>query len=40
MQPDDLGQLETDLRSYYATMGVEMDRNRRLYHHDVKGLTK
>ena len=40
MQPDDLGQLETDLHSYYATMTTEMDRNRRLYHHDVKGLVK
>ena len=40
MQPDDLGQLETELHSYYATMDVEMERNRRLYHHDVKGLVK
>ena len=40
MQPDNLDQLETDLHSYYATMNVEMDRNRKLYHHDVKNLVK
>ena len=40
MQPDNLDQLETDLHSYYATMAVEMDRNRKLYHHDVKNLVK
>ena len=40
MNPDNLEQLETDLHSYYATMDVEMERSRRLYHHDVKNLVK
>tara|TARA_Y100000310_G_scaffold228246_1_gene230543 strand:+ start:623 stop:2386 length:1764 start_codon:yes stop_codon:yes gene_type:complete len=40
MKPENLEGLETDLRSYYGTMSVEMERSRKLYHHDVKNLVK
>ena len=40
MKPEGLEGLETDLRSYYGTMNVEMERSRKLYHHDVKNLVK